>query len=54
MGYLYAINKSIIIQKAIVIALKDGKIIFATEPKKELEQYRLPEGMSLLLYNLGD
>jgi len=31
-GYLYAINRSIMIQKAIVIAQKGSKIIFATEP----------------------
>src|SRR5665647_3114713 len=36
MGYLYAINRSIMIQKAIVIAQKGSKIIFATEPEKQL------------------
>jgi len=34
MGYLYTINRSIMIQKALVIALKGSKIIFATEPEK--------------------
>src|SRR5665647_2269459 len=32
MGYLYTINRSIMIQKPIVIAQKGSKIIFATEP----------------------
>jgi membrane-bound serine protease (ClpP class) len=32
MGYLYALNRSIMIQKTIIIAQKGSKIIFATEP----------------------
>ena len=32
MGYLYAINRLIMIQKAIVIAKIGSKIIFAAEP----------------------
>jgi len=32
MGHLYALNKSIMIQKTIIIVQKGSKIIFATEP----------------------
>ena len=35
MGYLYATNRSIMIQKVIFIASKGSKIIFATEPRNE-------------------